>query len=407
VILLGAVSCIIGSGNIGGGMGTLTISLGNSGRAAANDQPAIPDFSKITIRVKNAQSAVIDTTEIAEGGACTISLPSGAEYTVEADAEVGDSPTTFGLRYAGSATVTVEEDRDTPVSIALSVTETMLVAKDPEGIKVFSSFNTIVPGPYKSISWNNFVGFFFDRYGRLFMVDKDGATVMSSDKDNQETLGSLGGLGASETFTSVAYYPQTDRLYLGVNLSTAPGSLDPRIAGVSLSRHLANTSSSKTGISEEAGITPPVNADPNLSGFHVAAGEDSLYLGCKDRNGRDYVIAKYSPPYGTETAAASVICGTLHEMKVINGRLYVLGSNPGEIKLFVFDTSRLTPVKELSIPNPTTDPIALANIAGWGKNSVYVYYLTTAASRIYLDVDPETWDCLSIEVFGPSASFGP
>jgi hypothetical protein len=394
-----AVSCNMGGmGGAGSaGEGSLTVSLGNSAREASGEAalPDLPTFSKITITVKNGELTVDSIDLTSNSKSHTFSLPSGSEYTVEADADV-ETPTTFGLRYGGTAKVTIQDGEKKSVDIHLSVTETMLVGKDSPSnassgklsiYRSFGSIGTLEGAPTvidNSISKDG--DFFFDRYGRLFFIGTSSSTTSLSMYSGADTAAQSVSVTPPEGVNSMESFSVAHPI--GTNLVYVYGyrSDSRRFGKIDLSALNGGSS-----VAEEfVDIASLIDGKLKIPESHVAADKDSLYVGgtltADDSKSGIVKIAHGSTGY-EETGYNGELAYTILDMELINGTLYVVGydrptnagAGPMRVRLHAYDTGDFAgkgswEEKEAVYTAREAATTVTASIAGWGKDTVYVFY---------------------------------
>jgi hypothetical protein len=123
----------------------------------------------------------------------------------------------------------------------------------------------------------------------------------------------------------------------------------------------------------------------------AAAPDGTLFLGGEVSGSAGQIIKGRiieSPPYSFEFINAVGFGGSsLVDLKVINGKLYVLGVSGSNFNLLSFDAeslgSRIDVWKDPATDSGNTISTISANIAGWSKDKVYIYYYDTGTPTNY------------------------
>jgi hypothetical protein len=374
LLVFSAVSCDIPAGNYDDENTGKTLSIflgdaGNGSRAISTAAPSFPTFSTVVINVTKG-GAVVASGTFSGNGPHTISVPDGSGYRVELDAQVA-SPVTFGRRYAGAVD---SVSTGNPVYVQLSVSETAVVGRDSAILNVYSSFAS--NSPDRTLSGS--LLFFFDRYGRLFTYDMSGTFSMFSNIG--DTAGQQATLSGVTSITDMAHSAGSDIVYLWGLYNGGPLVAD--FAFIRLS-DMAGGAITYTPIT----ITPS-SFPPPYTGFTVkrigVSDDGTVFLGGAMAS-NDTAFIKGTVDTGTNTftfiggtTVPTIDDNALSDMKVINGTLCLLGSQPGfsdrEV-LSVYNADTLTFLGSALIQSPLLITGMMGRLAGWGKDSVYAYYV--------------------------------
>lgn len=360
------------AGNTGGhSEGSLTISLGNGSKAISQAAPGLPSFSTVTITVSKG-GATLASSVFTGNGPHTLSVPEGSGYRVELDAQVA-SPTTFGLRYAG-----VKDNASTgsPVYISLSVTETALVGKRSPASVIYRSFADAVSGA-PPLSLTGYPAFFFDRYGRLFTDEWSSVPPYTIDMipswgaaAEMATLNVL-----DDALWDLAHTAGTDRVYYCHtdidNDSTYEDLSFTRLSDL----ETGNAPFTVVNVSFPAGT---------FFGFKVsnlAVSGSTVFFGGFTSVPEPAFIKGTVDAGNTFIFETGIIMPTsvveIRNMEVIDGTLYVLAAvgSYDEAILYAYNADTLAPLGSAPIQQPSSLITNMeSNIAGWGKDRVYVYY---------------------------------
>jgi hypothetical protein len=367
--------------------GNLTISLGNSAgtgessRAISTAEPAFPALSAVTISVTK-DGAWIASGTFTGSGPYTLSVPAGSGYRVELDAQAEiPNTSTLGFRYAGAAD---NVSTGSPAYISLSVAETAVIARRSPNTHIYRSLADVGTSTRKALPaspspWS-YPLFFFDRYGRFFFNNNGSGIGMLPFYEATSFHSSY--LDFSGINYGIAHPQGTDMVYLCTDVD-ADSDVDlvfTRLSGLAGTNPIAATK-----------ITvPPAVFSGDFSGFAITgplgAEGAAVFIG---------VTEGVSPPRtgfirGTVDTGAKTFTFTggkilsglekITDMMVINGTLYVLGYPTGtnkEQRLYAYNPNTLARIGVVPIQSPTaiTGTFYMeANIAGWGKNEMYVYY---------------------------------
>jgi hypothetical protein len=345
----------------GPGEGKLTISLGAGlGRAIAPPS-SLPDFKSIRVTITNGKNTLVDQKFDDPAGSYTFTLPAGSGYRIGLDAEVkgGITPdlNPLGRRYGGARYVTVSPGTNPPVEISLSVTETMLVGIKGTSLYFFKDADD--PAPYELSGSIPFGSVCFDRYGRLSVLYEPVADIHFIE------VWSTPGYGASAVnlgrlMTSVAY--QDGNFYFTYIPTNIARINQADMPDSSASPVVLSPLSVDLGSSAEAGDLVT----------HYVPYQGWGYVGFCDMAAKKIVKAN-----GGSGAFVDEISFTddIIDMRFIDDILYVLGkSAAASVVLYAYTAGLVLIRTTVAAANVTG-----ANIAGWGKDTVYVYYYGTGS----------------------------
>lgn len=354
--------------------GNLHISLTDSSgaeRSVITAAPSLPSFSAVTIRVSDRGTTIASDT-FSGNGPYTLSVPEGSGYRVEADAKISGSPS-FGVRLSG-VTDNVSTG-DGTVQIHLSVSETMIVRRASDSVLYVYPNPAAISDPSAidstTINGNEMTSFFFDRYGRLYYIEENDIwqyAAPAANPDSNLEHGTPSDFGGGN-INNIAHPIGSDIVYM----SGEVGGIQWPLYVSSLS----NIDGPATQVFNVDGTDDYAGVDFSVGGYRLAA----------DTDGSVFLLGRTTTLYpciikGTVSGSSFTFTGgvslpdlagsaSIVDMSVIDGTLYVLAKTSNTLTLYAFDTGALTEkwreffTYHISVLNS-------ANIAGWGKNKVYL-----------------------------------